>query len=99
GFLAAILEGRDDEVSDALADGIISCDGLSHIIDNIDLLGHVLRNAARPSRIPFEVDALVADVVSRCGAVAQSHRITLDYAPSETEAEMPTVYGARDVIG
>lgn len=99
GFLAAILEGRDDEVSDALTDGLISCDGLSHIIDNIDLLGHVLREASSPPRAPFEVCGLVADVVSRCGSVAQSHRITLQYAPSVAESDLPAVYGARDIIG
>ncbi len=98
GFLAAILDGRDAEVSEALDDGLISCDGLSHIIDNIDLLGHVLRQADGPSQAPFEVQPLVMDVISRCGSVSQSHAVTLR-SSFPADVELPTVYGSRDALG
>jgi two-component system, OmpR family, sensor histidine kinase KdpD len=95
-FLGSVLEGQDQDVADALTDGLVSCDGLNHIIDNIDLLGQYLRKSSVPPRGPLSPFALVDETVKRCARTAHSHNVTLRFdAPSVALAEG---VGVRDLL-
>lgn len=97
GFLASVLQTQDEDVADALSDGMVSCDGLSHIIDNIDLFGQALRQAQAPARTPIDALGLLREVIERCESVAVSHgiEIAVELPP---QAEGVEVLGARDLL-
>lgn len=81
GYLDSVLAAGDGEAREAVEDGIVSCDGLSHVIDNVDLLGQVLRGALRVQKSPSPVAALIAGAVERCQPAARSHGLTLELDP------------------
>lgn len=78
GYLDTVLSSHDDEAREAVEDGVVSCDGLSHVIDNVDLLGQVLRGGLRVQKSPSPVAALIAGAVERCQPAARSHGLTLE---------------------
>jgi signal transduction histidine kinase len=79
GYLDAVLAARDEEVREAIEDGLVSCDGLSHVIDNVDLFGQALRGAGdAPAHIGASpVAGLIAAAVESCQAAARSHGLVL----------------------
>jgi signal transduction histidine kinase len=79
GYLDAVLAARDEEVREAIEDGIVSCDGLSHVIDNVDLFGQALRGSGETSShgSATPVTALIAAAVESCQAAARSHGLVL----------------------
>lgn len=81
GYLDTVLGTSDGEAREAVEDGVVSCDGLSHVIDNVDLLGQVLRGGLRVQRSASPVAALMAGAVERCQAAARSHGLTLELDP------------------
>lgn len=97
GFLGSVIQCPDEDVSEALSDGLVSCDGLSHIIDNLDLLGQSLRGARQADGLPFSVVALVRDVAHRCEQTALSHGLELcvDYSSMGADLE---AWGNRDLL-
>jgi signal transduction histidine kinase len=78
GYLDSVLSSRDAETREAVEDGVVSCDGLSHVIDNVDLLGQILRGGLKVHRSPSPVAALIAGAVERCQPAARSHGLTLE---------------------
>ena len=66
GYLDTVLSSQDEEAREAVEDGVVSCDGLSHVIDNVDLLGQVLRGGLRVQKSPSPAAALIAGAVERC---------------------------------
>jgi signal transduction histidine kinase len=80
GYLDSVMLSHGSEARDAIDDGVVSCDGLSHVIDNVDLLGQVLRGNLRVHKNPSPVAALVAGAVERCQSAARSHGLSLDLA-------------------
>ena len=92
GYLDTVLTSQDDEAREAVEDGVVSCDGLSHVIDNVDLLGQVLRGGLRVQKSPSPVAALIAGAVERCQAAAKSHGLTL-----ELDAKARQLHAAVDV--
>lgn len=78
GYLDTVLSSHDGEAREAVEDGVVSCDGLSHVIDNVDLLGQVLRGGLRVQRSSSPVAALIAGAVERCQPAARSHGLTLE---------------------
>lgn len=78
GYLDTVLSSRDDEAREAVEDGVVSCDGLSHVIDNVDLLGQVLRGGMRVQRSPSPALPLIAGAVERCQPAARSHGLSLE---------------------
>jgi signal transduction histidine kinase len=78
GYLDTVLSSHDGEAREAVEDGVVSCDGLSHVIDNVDLLGQVLRGGLRVNKSPSPVAALIAGAVERCQPAARSHGLTLE---------------------
>jgi len=92
GYLDTVLSSQDDDAREAVDDGVVSCDGLSHVIDNVDLLGQVLRGGLRIQKSPSPVAALIAGAVERCQAAARSHGLTL-----ELDARARQLHAAVDV--
>jgi signal transduction histidine kinase len=92
GYLDTVLASHDGEAREAVDDGVVSCDGLSHVIDNVDLLGQVLRGGLRVNKSPSPVAALIAGAVERCQPAARSHGLTL-----ELDAKARQLHAAADV--
>ncbi len=92
GYLDTVLSSQDEEAREAVEDGVVSCDGLSHVIDNVDLLGQVLRGGLRVHKSPSPAAALIAGAVERCQAAARSHGLTL-----ELDAKARQLHAAVDV--
>jgi signal transduction histidine kinase len=85
GYLEAVLPSEEGEAREAVEDGVVSCDGLSHVIDNVDLLGQILRGGLSVSRSPSSVAALVAGAVERCQPAARSHGLKLELEPKSRQ--------------
>jgi two-component system, OmpR family, sensor histidine kinase SenX3 len=96
-FLSSVLNEPDEDVADALADGMVSCDGLTHIIDNIDLLGQCLRQSSFPPHAPLGVLALVEEVLRRCQRMASSHSVDVVLEPAQL-TPIVEVTGIRDLL-
>jgi sigma-B regulation protein RsbU (phosphoserine phosphatase) len=92
GYLDTVLAAHDGEARDAVEDGVVSCDGLSHVIDNVDLLGQVLRGGFRVQRSASPVAALIAGAVERCQSAARSHGLVL-----ELDAKARQIHAVVDV--
>lgn len=78
GYLQSAIPESDRDAREAAGDGLISCDGLAHVIDNIDLLGLALRQTVRTDGAAIDLVALVTDVASACRTMAQSHGVGLE---------------------
>lgn len=89
---------RTDELRDALSDGLISCEGLTHMIDNIEIWGQVLRGATPPAKSAMAVADLVQDSVSRCTAVADSYGIKLERVRSASDLARTAVVVNREQV-
>ena len=94
GFLDSFDELSEDSV-EAVQDGLVSCDGLSHIIDNIELLGNRLKGPPRPPRDEVRLSEVVQQAIEQCGAAAKSHETTISLDPEAAESGV-TVVSARD---
>lgn len=97
GYLATVLSGEDEEVSEAIADGEVSCDGLTHLIDNVDLLGQCLRGGELGHRAPSHIGPVAAAAVERCRSAAGSHGVVLELAAG-TQRVQGLVEGPRDLL-
>ncbi|MEY2934965.1 MAG: hypothetical protein RL033_5714 [Pseudomonadota bacterium] len=93
GYLEAVLPSEEGEAREAVEDGVVSCDGLSHVIDNVDLLGQILRGGLSLSRSPSSVAALVAGAVERCQAAARSHGLKLELEPKSRQLHVTVDVG------
>jgi signal transduction histidine kinase len=96
-FVGSVLDNPDEDVADALADGLVSCEGLTHIIDNIDLLGQCLRKSSFPPRAALGALSLVEDVLRRCQRLAASHGVDLSFQV-ESLSPLVEIFGIRDLL-
>jgi len=96
GFLTSIVRS-DKDASEAVSDGLVSCEGLAHIIDNIDLLGQSMRGLQYGDSSRIDVALLVAEVVSQARPMAESHNVTVQVKPSA--GEPPQTEGPRELFG
>jgi signal transduction histidine kinase len=78
GFLGSVLDPGDRDARDAVDDGLMSCDGLSHVIENIELLAYTLRVPERIPRASVMVSELLGDVALRCEPFAKSYGRTIE---------------------
>lgn len=92
----ATSSDHQEEVRDALSDGLISCEGLTHMIDNIETLGQVLRGAQPPPRQTILAADVVQDAVNRCVPVAESYGIKLERVRSSSDLAHTNVFAARE---
>ena len=87
GFLASVSGTSDRDVAEAIQDSLISCDGLSHLIDNIDLFGQELRAKDSYAIGPLSIGPLITSTVTRCTQVAASHGLQLKLEPSVSKID------------
>lgn len=94
GFLTSIVRDDSDAV-EAVSDGLVSCEGLAHIIDNIDLLGQTMRGAHYGEGTRIDAAMLVAEVVAAARPMADSHNVSIVVTPVPEDA---VVEGSRDLL-
>ncbi len=80
-FLASVFQDVDEDAREALADTRVSCDGLLHIISNLELLGHALCGGQPLALGPLALAPLVVDAVKRAEGAAVSHEVALALDP------------------
>jgi len=90
GYLASALGDVDPEMREALADTLVSCDGLAHIIDNIEVLAHALAAQQNLAKLQIDIVPLIVEAVARNQALAKSHgvELVLDPAASSLSARV-----------
>lgn len=72
----AVGEG-DEEVREAIADAIVSCEALGHVVDNMELLGYGITSARPRAFSPVGLSSLVNELLAEHRGLAQSHGSTL----------------------
>lgn len=85
GFLKSLPVEGDPDVTEAIDDGVVSCDGLSHIIDNIDLFGQALRGAEPTGGSRSDLVQVARQVVTRSARAAASHGLSVELVDSGVE--------------
>jgi signal transduction histidine kinase len=96
GFLTSIVQ-HDKDALEAVSDGLVSCEGLAHIIDNIDLLGQSMRGVQSADGSRIDVQLLIAEVVSQARPMAESHNVRVVVKPYA--GEPPQTEGPRELLG
>ncbi len=77
---ASFLEstpGIDQDSLEAIADLLVACDGLAHIIDNLDVLSRSLKGGGEASGRRFTTAALVREVSEKSQRLSQSHGVPI----------------------
>src|SRR6186713_3605789 len=59
GYLGSLSDKYDDDAREAIADALLSCDGLRIIIDSVEILSHVLTEATGFDPAAFGLSALI----------------------------------------
>jgi signal transduction histidine kinase len=77
---------------------LVSCDGLAHIIDNMEVLALALSGRSSLPKTRFDVVPLLVDTVTRNRALAKSHGVELLLDPA-TGAMSAPVQAHRDMLG
>ncbi|HVU02343.1 MAG TPA: HAMP domain-containing sensor histidine kinase [Polyangiaceae bacterium] len=95
GFLRSVLPEGDVDAKEAVDDGLVSCDGLAHIIDNIDLLGQALQRGGPTESSTLDLAIVADEAVRHIQAMARSHGVSLVLAPPS--GPVP-VKGSRDFL-
>lgn len=97
-FIGSLLDAADADAQEALRDSLVSCEGLLHIIDNIDLLSYVLLGDRTLARAPLVLSPLVTEVVKKAKAMAASHGVELELEIEPGAAKAQAV-AHRDMLG
>jgi signal transduction histidine kinase len=82
GYLGNVLANSGQDVRETLSDTLTSSEDLKHIIENLDLLGQTLAGAQNSGVRSFAVGPVVAEVLGRCQAFAESHGIEVEGLPT-----------------
>lgn len=90
-FLDSVIDGADQDLHETVADALVSCDGLLHIIGNLDLLAYALEGHEPKPSVPFALGPVVMEVVTRAEAAAKSHEVALAPDPSLQALETQVV--------
>jgi signal transduction histidine kinase len=96
GFLGAMVDRSNADATEAVADALLSCDGLGYIIDSLEMLSHVLSGSADFPKAPFRLGSLVSDAVSSCTSLARSHETNIKCSPACME-KLEQVFGNREM--
>jgi two-component system sensor histidine kinase KdpD len=97
GFVSSVLDGSDPDVKDALSDALASCQGLVDIVDNLEVLAHVLRGGGRLELAPVDLMLLLDDVVRRLGTAAKSHETRLELRRPDAPGAI-AVHAQREML-
>jgi len=96
GYLGSLSEGYDDDAKEAIADALLSCDGLRTIIDSVEILSHVLTGTTGFDPIGFGLGPLIQEAVTGTRALAKSHEVELE-ASEASGATSARVIAHRDM--
>ncbi|MGE0326303.1 MAG: sensor histidine kinase [Polyangiaceae bacterium] len=75
--------GLDQDSLEAIADLLVACDGLAHIIDNLDVFSRSLKDAEESSGRRFTTATLIREVGEKSQRLSQSHGVALAIEVSE----------------
>ena len=78
GYLASILSRADEDTREAVADGLISCEALAQMIDNMDLLGRFLGGEVESEPRSVDIGTIVRSELARAASLAGSHGTRLE---------------------
>ena len=78
GYLGSLSDKYDDDAREAIADALLSCDGLRIIIDSVEILSHVLTGATGFDPAAFGLSALIQEAAAGTRALAASHEVSLE---------------------
>jgi len=87
GFLGSLISPDDRDARDAVSDAVLSCDGLTHIIDSVELLAQVLGEPSEFEASVFAIGPLVSSVVDACQSLAASHEVRLELDPAAQQSK------------
>lgn len=77
---ASFLEstpGIDQDGLEAIEDLLVACDGLAHIIDNLDVFSRALKGASESSGRRFTTASLIREVIEKSQRLSQSHGVPI----------------------
>lgn len=77
GFLEMTLRDADEDTRESLSDALQSCTGLSHIIDNIDVLARALRDDDASNTGTTDIAQLVSSTAARFTLMAETYELDL----------------------
>lgn len=97
-FVGSVLRPEDEDAREAMADAIISCDGVLRIIDNAELLGMELGGRRDFEKLPVKLSALIEEVANRCRTTAQSYGVEVMVA-ARTDGSADDVLTHREMLG
>ena len=87
GFIGSMIDESNEDAQEALADAMLSCEGLAHIIDSVELLARVLTRTTGFVPAPFALAPMIQDVSSGAMSLAKSHEVTLSVDPVSATTE------------
>lgn len=76
GFVVSSIDPEQRDLHDALRDALISCEGLAHLIDNLEVFGRGLTSGPVPVR-PTVLGPLLTEQLGKCRSMADSHGVAL----------------------
>jgi signal transduction histidine kinase len=77
GFLSSLISRDNGDAHEAIADAVLSCDGLAYIIDSLETLAQQLGTAPALDKGPFALGPMLEEAVHRCESLAVSHEVEL----------------------
>jgi len=97
-FIGGTAFGADPEIREAVADAVVSCEALGHVVENMEILGHGLTRA--PVRVlePVALLPIVEGCVEAHRGLATSHGARLEFASSQGDGSLQ-VMTHRDLLG
>ncbi len=82
GYLADELPDRTPEADEALDDLLLSCEGLSHIVDGVEALARLLSDSKTEALAPVAASTVLVEAVERMTPTARSHSVRVVADPT-----------------
>ena len=95
GYLASVCQ--DPDARDAVEDSAVSCDGLAQILDNMDVLIHVLNGSPPLPVAPLLLGRVLEEVTEQNQSFAKSYGVSLTLQASSKERGT-RVSGHREML-
>ena len=76
GFVASSIDAEQRDLHEALRDALISCEGLAHLIDNLEVFGRGITESSAAPR-PTALGPLLTEQLGKCRSMADSHGVAL----------------------
>lgn len=96
-YLASTLREDDVDAREALEDAMISSEGLSHLIDNVEVLAQVISGHKEYEKANVPLTRVVSQAVDSCRGLAKSYEVTLEVAPGLAESPI-VVFSHKDML-